>query len=93
MSAYNHHHSRWGDEQQAVPRAPRHDRHPGSGHPANLAANIRVLRPPAPERQDELDVLPEENHDTEVFSFCSDVKKTNRIKIDKLEISGRESSK
>jgi len=66
MSVYN---QRWTDEQQAVPRAPRHDRHPGSGHPANLAANIRVLRPPAPERQDELDVLPEENHDTEEFVF------------------------
>ena len=48
MSAYNHHHSRWGDEQQAVPRAPRHDRHPG--HAGNLPANIRVLRHPAPER-------------------------------------------
>ena len=67
MSVYN---QRWNDEQQAVPRAPRHDRHPGSGHPANLPANIRVLRPPAPERPDELDALPEENHDAEVFIYC-----------------------
>jgi len=66
MSVYN---QRWNDEQQAVPRAPRHDRHPGSGHPANLPANIRVLRPPAPERPDELDALPEENHDAEEFVF------------------------
>lgn len=66
MSVYN---QRWNDEQQAVPRAPRHDRHPGSGHPANLPANIRVLRPPAPERPDELDALPEENHDAEVFIY------------------------
>ena len=38
MSAYNPRGGAlgWGgDEQQAVPRAPRHDRHPGPPHPGH----------------------------------------------------------
>ena len=79
MSAY---HRRWDEEQQAVPRAPRHpDR-----HPANLAANVRVLRseivndelcfniifftrPPAPEIQEIIEVEPVDAPDSEEFVF------------------------
>ena len=68
MSGYNH---RWAEEGQAVPRAPRHDRHPGPGHPGGAAASLRVLRPQVPgeAREEEREEAGAEVPDSEEFVF------------------------